>query len=185
MSSNIFFYIFTSKILQCLQNLLTVCAEAVKKRRSRSADGRYSSSYHARQQAMQLQSELECGYGAGEEAAVCDKPNEDAKLRPNSTILDLTDAMYAQSRQRQRQHQHQQQVNNKFALPRAEQENAMSNARRRSLRRSSETDIQLHELPYRSPVTSLGGSSAGSRESSPPLDVSITIQLNGEGIDLE
>lgn len=166
------------KILKYFQNLLTVCAEAVKKRRSRSADGRYSSSFYARQQAMQLQSELECGYGDGEEAAVCGRPDAVAKLHPNATIVDLTDAVYAQSRQRQ------QQVDN-FALPHAEQEYVTSNARRRSLRCSSETAIQLHELPYRSPVTSHAGSPARSRESTPPLDVSITIQVNGEGIDVE
>ncbi|XP_049309562.1 protein goliath [Bactrocera dorsalis] len=160
------------------ENLLTVCAEAVKKRRSRSADGRYSSSFYARQQAMQLQGELECGYGDGAETAECVKPDEVAKLRPNATILDLTDAVYAESRQRQ------QQVNN-CALPHAELEYATSNARRRSLRRGSERAIQLHELPYRSPVTSQAGTPAGSRESTPPLDVAITIQVNGEGIDLE
>lgn len=160
------------------ENLLTVCAEAVKKRRSRSADGRYSSSFYARQQAMQLQSAVECGYGDGEEVAVCGRPDAVAKLHPNATIVDLTDAVYAQSRQRQ------QQVDN-FALPHAEQEYVTSNARRRSLRRSSETAIQLHELPYRSPVTSQAGSPARSRESTPPLDVSITIQVNGEGIDVE
>uniref|UniRef100_W8BAB8 Protein goliath n=3 Tax=Ceratitis capitata TaxID=7213 RepID=W8BAB8_CERCA len=154
------------------ENLLTVCAEAVKKRRSRSADGRYSSSHQARQlAALQLQHALECGYG--EEAAALATPDDNTTLRANTTIVDLTDAIYAQSRLRQQQE-------NNLLIPQ-ERDVANLNTRRRSLRRNSAADIQLHELPYRSPVTS----AAGSRESTPPLDVSIKIQVNGEGIDLE
>ncbi|XP_017490515.1 PREDICTED: protein goliath-like [Rhagoletis zephyria] len=158
------------------ENLLTVCAEAVKKRRSRSADGRYSSSHQARQQAMQLQNAQE-GRDCDEDvpragATICGNT-----LRPNSNILDLTDAVYAQSHLRQQQ-------DNNLALP-GRHDTVLLHTRRRSIRRSSEADIQLHELPYRSPVTSQGDSVAVSRESLPPHDVAITIQVNGEGIELE
>ncbi|XP_053966725.1 E3 ubiquitin-protein ligase goliath [Anastrepha ludens] len=159
------------------ENLLSVCAEAVKKRRSRSADGRYSSSYQARHQMMQLQSALECGYGEDQALDAGVSGSGGSSLRPQSTIVNLTDAVYAQSRLRQQQDPN-------VELPH-HHESVMLQARRRSIRRCSEADIQLHELPYRSPVSSQSGSLAGSRETSPPPDVAITIQINGEGINLE
>jgi len=144
------------------QQLLSA-RESARHRRSRSADGRYSTGcFGGRQRQPSVQ------------ASGLTQPQlqaEVVQLRRSSSsraLQELTDASYAQSRQRQRER-------DTFDFART---------RRRFMRRESD-EISLRSLPRR------GGAPA------PPLQLhrereadasghgdQITIQVNGEGVDL-
>ncbi|XP_067627482.1 E3 ubiquitin-protein ligase goliath [Eurosta solidaginis] len=147
------------------ENLLTVCAEAVKKRRSHSADGRFSSSFQARLKTMQQRNDLECEHGEDSSDVAANT------LHHTASITNLTDAIYAQSLLRQQQ-------DNNLMLPHCR---GSVRARHRSTRRISTAGIQIHDFP----THSSGGSQGNICDSTPPSDVAITIQVNGEGVNLE
>ncbi|KPU76665.1 uncharacterized protein Dana_GF27596 [Drosophila ananassae] len=155
-----------------MQQQLLTARDSARHRRSRSADGRYSTGCFGGRQRQatapgqpQLHSQLQPQPQL--------QPDATQLRRTSSTqaLQQLTDASYAQSRQRQRE---------TFDFART---------RRRFMRRESD-EISLRSLPRR-------GAGAGNAPPPPPpqrgrevaggaapSNDQVTIQINGEGVDL-
>lgn len=144
--------------LDPLQQLLSA-RDSARQRRSRSADGRYATGCFGRQRAPSLQQSQQAALAA--EAA--------PQLRRSSstrTLQQLTDTAYAQSRQRQRE---------TFDF---------ASTRRRFMQHEND-EISLQAMPRRSRAAAPAPAAASS---SAQRDAEggeyITIQVNGEGVDL-
>lgn len=138
-----------------MQQLLSA-RDSARQRRSRSADGRYATGCFGRQRAPSLQQSQQAAEAA-------------PQLRRSSstrTLQQLTDTAYAQSRQRQRE---------TFDFART---------RRRFMQHEND-EISLQAMPRRSravlPVPAAASSSAQRDAEGGEY---ITIQVNGEGVDL-
>ncbi|XP_016977263.1 protein goliath [Drosophila rhopaloa] len=142
-----------------MQQQLLSARESARHRRSRSADGRYSTGcFGGRQRQPSVQAS-----GQGQPQF----PADVAQLRRTSStqaLQQLTDAAYAQSRQRQRE---------AFDFART---------RRRFVRRESD-EISLRSLPRRGVAPAPPLQLHREREHDVTSD-QITIQVNGEGVDL-
>ncbi|KAH8420984.1 hypothetical protein KR222_000623 [Zaprionus bogoriensis] len=138
-----------------MQQQLLSARDSTRQRRSRSADGRYATGCFGRQRAPSLQQ---------------GQPAEAPPMRRSSstrTLQQLTDASYAQSRQRQRE---------TFDFART---------RRRFMRGDSD-EISLQALPRRTapaPPPAAGDNAQRERNEAEAGEY-ITIQVNGEGVDL-
>lgn len=140
-----------------MQQLLSA-RDSARQRRSRSADGRYATGCFGRQRAPSLQqSQKQAG------------PTEAApQLRRSSstrTLQQLTDNAYAQSRQRQRE---------TFDFART---------RRRFMQHEND-EISLRALPRRSAPVPAPTAPAPNAQRDAEGGEYITIQVNGEGVDL-
>ncbi|XP_064535954.1 E3 ubiquitin-protein ligase goliath [Drosophila montana] len=147
-----------------MQQQLLSARDSTRQRRSRSADGSYATGCFGRQRPS---------IGQGQPLAVY-QPKVDPVRRTSSThgLQQLTDASYAQSRQRQRE---------TFDFART---------RRRFMRREDD-EISLQSLPRRAaplppgmvlPAPTLANPQR-ERVEAEAIDY-ITIQVNGEGVDL-
>lgn len=138
------------------QQLLSA-RDSARQRRSRSADGRYATGCFGRQRAPSLQ---QAAAPALEVAA----PHM-RRTSSTHTLQQLTDTSYAQSRQRQRE---------TFDFART---------RRRFMQHDSD-EISLQSIPRRNaPVPPPVVASSRSQRDSEGGEY-ITIQVNGEGVDL-
>ncbi|KAH8346364.1 hypothetical protein KR084_008091 [Drosophila pseudotakahashii] len=144
-----------------MQQQLLSARESARHRRSRSADGRYSTGcFGGRQRQSSVQT-------SGKSQAQLHIDGSQLRRSSSSQALqDLTDAAYAQSRQRQRE---------TFDFART---------RRRFMRRESD-EISLRSLPRRgaAPAPPLQLHREREADASGHSD-QITIQVNGEGVDL-
>lgn len=144
-----------------LQQLLSA-RDSARQRRSRSADGRYATGCFGRQRAPSLQQQQ------SQQAAVTALEAAPPHMRRTSsthTLQQLTDTSYAQSRQRQRE---------TFDFART---------RRRFMQHDSD-EISLQSIPRRNaPVPPAPVAPSHSQRDSEGGEY-ITIQVNGEGVDL-
>ncbi|XP_068147085.1 LOW QUALITY PROTEIN: E3 ubiquitin-protein ligase goliath [Drosophila tropicalis] len=151
-----------------MQQQLLSARDSARHRRSRSADGRYSTGCFGgrqRQASIQAQEEKQVPCEATTATQQFQEVNQLRRSSSSHALQQLTDASYAQSRQRQTE---------TFDFART---------RRRFMRRESD-EISLRALPRRAGRSRFGAAgmapetvNAGDRDH-------ITIQVNGEGVDL-
>ncbi|KAH8233518.1 hypothetical protein KR026_009157 [Drosophila bipectinata] len=149
-----------------MQQQLLTARDSARHRRSRSADGRYSTGCFGgrqRQATASGQPQLQ------PQSQLHPEANQVRRTSSTQALQQLTDASYAQSRQRQRE---------TFDFART---------RRRFMRRESD-EISLRSLPRRGaghppppPPSQRGREVAGGAAAS---NDQVTIQINGEGVDL-
>ncbi|KAH8373539.1 hypothetical protein KR200_010342 [Drosophila serrata] len=144
-----------------MQQQLLSARESARHRRSRSADGRYSTGcFGGRQRQPSVQGSAV--QGQSQHQTVVDVPQM-RRTSSSQTLQQLTDASYAQSRQRQRE---------TFDFART---------RRRFIRRESD-EISLRSLVRHAPAPQQAHR-ARDADGSGHSD-QITIQVNGEGVHL-
>ncbi|XP_030375430.1 protein goliath isoform X1 [Scaptodrosophila lebanonensis] len=149
--------------------------ESSRHRRSHSADGGYSSGCFGRQRQPPQQQQQQPHQRETPQPAAAVGSASARRSSSSNALQQLTDASYSQSRQRQRE---------SFDFQRT---------RRRFMRRESD-EISLRSLPRRPGEASRSltqqqtGSATqrqDSNDSSSSRDVYITIQVNGEGVELK
>ncbi|EDW74057.2 uncharacterized protein Dwil_GK21726 [Drosophila willistoni] len=151
-----------------MQQQLLSARDSARHRRSRSADGRYSTGCFGgrqRQASIQGQDEKQVPREATTATQQFQEVNQLRRSSSSHALQQLTDASYAQSRQRQTE---------TFDFART---------RRRFMRRESD-EISLRALPRRAGRSRFGAAGMAPETVNPGDRDHITIQVNGEGVDL-